>query len=136
MRIASALFLILCACFGSCTSFKPPMPPHPPGIYHGYDSALYVNDRYGERMFGSCLKVVDEPGADLSFNGKQLECIGNNEFSFDYTDTLDYGFGDHSDIHYVHRRGVFKFTYNHLIVEYAVGELGQPESRYRFNGWR
>lgn len=132
MRIVLLLFLSCCA----CTSFRPPLPPHPPGVYQGYDSALYVNDRYGERMFGNCLKVSGEPKDDLSFNGKQLECIGNNEFAFDYTDTVDYGLGNDPDIHYVHRRGIFKFTHNHLIVEYSVGELGQAESRYRFNGWR
>jgi hypothetical protein len=133
MRVVSILFL---SCFCACTSFKAPLPPDPPGIYQGYDSALFVNDRYGEKMFGECLKVAGVPDSALSFNEIDLEPLGNHEFSFDYTDTVDYGIATHHDFHYVRRRGIFKFTYNHLVVEYAVGEVGAPESQYRFNGWR
>jgi hypothetical protein len=87
-------------------------------------------------MFGECLTVEGYPDSNLSFNGKMLTPIGGNEYSFDYLDTADYGLGNRHEYHIIRRRGVFTFTYNHLIVEYGVAEVEMPESRFRFNGWR
>ncbi|GAA4455201.1 hypothetical protein GCM10023092_18450 [Rurimicrobium arvi] len=87
-------------------------------------------------MFGGCVNVAGEPNTGLSFNGKPLTAIGKEEYSFEYVDSVDYGIANDHDIHVIRRKGIFKFSYNHLIVDYSVGEVGAVESQYRFNGWR
>ncbi len=127
-----SLFLLFCSCK---KSYTPPPPTVPEGIYQGYDSALYVHDIYGQQLIGACLDVKRIDG-NLYFYDVLLEQTGENTYKFDYTTITHFGIGEESITFPIRKMGVFKFSYNHLIVHYSVGIKGQTMSEYKFNGWR
>lgn len=129
--------LILCPFLYSCKgSFTPPPPAQPEGIYQGYDSALYVHDNYSPKMFGGCVDVRRNSEGQYYFFDKVLTPIGENTYKFDYITRTEIGVGQNAEVHAIRRVGTFKFSYNHVIVEYSVGDSGQVMSNYKFNGWR
>jgi hypothetical protein len=133
MRILIILSLFLYSCKGGYT---PAPPANPEGIYQGYDSALYVHDDYSQKMFGDCISVKNVDGKYVFFD-KELIPVDNETYTFDYVTPTDYGIGAQHDIRYIRRTGTFMFSYNHLIVEYSVGDTAAGVmSQYKFNGWR
>lgn len=132
MRIV--LFLVLAFC--SCKNYTPPVKSCVAGVYSGEDSALNVYDKFGTKMFGSCVKIEKHDDGNHYFLDKKLEVIGDDVFKFDYITPTDFGVGMDSDIHYIRRVGTLSFSTNKLVVEYSVGDTCSKMSHFKFSGWR
>ena len=132
MRIIVFFCLLLCSCK---SNFTPAPPAIPEGKYQGYDSVIYQTNDFSQKMFGNCIEVKKLQDG-YGFFDRKLEYVDGETYKFDFVTATDFGVGTTSDIHHIRRVGTFKFSYNHLIVEYSVGDSGKVMSQYKFNGWR
>lgn len=129
------LFFILA--FASCKSFVPNTNKCIKGLYTGKDSVLFLNDKYGQMIFGNCIRVEQAKDGRLMFFDKVLKpVIADELYEFDYETETDFGIADTRDVHNIRRVGTFRFSGNKLVIEYSVGESGKTMSNFRFEGWR
>jgi hypothetical protein len=128
------IFFVLA--FASCKSFVPNTDKCVKGLYVGKDSALFLKDKYGQMIFGNCIRVEETEEGTHQFFDQELKPISDDVYEFDYETETDYGIADLHDIHYIRRVGTFHFSGNKLVIEYSVGEVGKTMSNFRFEGWR